>query len=98
MHRQNPYPNNFSVFHNMFSRQILKAVRPVFTRKVASNFKGAVALMSTSRVTVDVAKQMPKNYDEMPNDVLLSMAIMGDQEAREERLIREIMSVDNIPW
>lgn len=41
---------------------------------------------------------MPKNYDEMPNDVLLSMAIMGDQEAREERLIREIMAVDDVSW
>jgi hypothetical protein len=57
-----------------------------------------VAAMSTSRVTIAQAKNMPKNYDEMPNDVLLSMAIMGDQEAREERLIREIMSVDNISW
>lgn len=41
---------------------------------------------------------MPRNYDEMPNDVLLSMAVMGDQEAREERLIREIMAVDNVSW
>jgi hypothetical protein len=41
---------------------------------------------------------MPRNYNEMPNDILLSMAIMGDQEAREERLIREIMAVDNVEW
>jgi hypothetical protein len=27
----------------------------------------------------------------MPNDVLLSMAVAGDQSAKEERLIREIM-------
>ena len=32
------------------------------------------------RVTLAIAKQMPRNYDEMPNDVLLSMAVMGDQE------------------
>ncbi len=51
-----------------------------------------------SRVTIDEAKKMPKNHDEMPNDILLSMAIMGDQEAREERLIREIMAVDNVTW
>lgn len=25
---------------------------------------------------------MPRNYDEMPNDVLLTMAVMGDQEVR----------------
>ena len=34
----------------------------------------------------------------MSNDILLSMAVMGDQEAREERLIREIMAVDNVSW
>lgn len=51
-----------------------------------------------TRVSVADAKKMAKNYDEMPNDVLLSMAVMGDQEAREERLIREIMSVDNVSW
>ena len=32
----------------------------------------------------------------MPNEVILQMAIMGDQDAREERLIREIMVVDNL--
>lgn len=52
----------------------------------------------STRVTIAQAKAMPKNYDEMPNDVLLTMAIMGDQEAREERLIREIMAVDNVSW
>ncbi len=41
---------------------------------------------------------MPRNYNEMPNDVLLTMAIGGDQDAREERLIREIMAVDNVSW
>lgn len=34
----------------------------------------------------------------MPNDVLLAMSVNGDQEATEERLIREIMSVDNASW
>lgn len=34
----------------------------------------------------------------MGNDILLSMAVMGDQEAREERLIREIMAVDSVSW
>lgn len=51
-----------------------------------------------STVTIEQAKKMPRTYNEMPNEILLSMAIMGDQEAREERLIREIMSVDNVSW
>ena len=59
--------------------------------------KNQFSLVPT-RVSIETAKQMPKNYDELPNDVLLTMAIMGDQEAREERLIREIMSVDNVKW
>jgi hypothetical protein len=32
----------------------------------------------------------------MPNDVLLTLAVMGDQDAREERVIREIMAVENL--
>jgi hypothetical protein len=52
----------------------------------------------SSQVTIEEAKKMPKIYNEMPNDILLSMAVMGDQEAREERLIREIMAVDNVDW
>lgn len=49
-------------------------------------------------MTVDMAKKMPKKYNELPNEVVINMAIMGDQDAREERLIREIMAVDNVSW
>jgi hypothetical protein len=88
----------------MFSRHILRAARPAganFARVL--NFKGVMATapyraLATQRITIEEAKKMAKNYDEMPNDILLSMAIMGDQEAREERLIREVMSVDNVSW
>ena len=50
------------------------------------------------QVTTEMARAMPKLYYEMPNDVLLTMAVMGDQDAREERLIREIMAVDDTCW
>lgn len=50
------------------------------------------------RITIEEASEMPKNYPQMSNDVLLTMAIMGDQDAREERLIREIMSVEQVEW
>lgn len=82
----------------MLARHLSRAARVVVSGKASTAFQLAARSMSTSRVTIEHAKNMPKNYDEMPNDVLLSMAIMGDQEAREERLIREIMSVDNISW
>lgn len=51
-----------------------------------------------SIVTVEEAKQMKRQYNEFNNDTLLSLAVMGDQEAREERLIREIMAVDGVTW
>jgi len=34
----------------------------------------------------------------MENESILHLSIIGDQEAREERLIREIMAKDNISW
>ncbi len=77
----------------MFARQLLRV------SKVGLNFnKNILSKSFANKVTLEEAKRLPKNYDEMPNDILLSMAVMGDQEAREERLIREIMSVDNISW
>jgi hypothetical protein len=51
-----------------------------------------------SLVTLQEAKSMPKDYNEFSNDVLLSMVANNDQSAKEERLIREIMAVDNIEW
>ena len=54
--------------------------------------------MSTSVVSIETANAMPKTYGQMPNDILLTMAVMGDQDAKEERLIREIMSIDNVGW
>lgn len=71
-----------------------KRVNPLLLNKSIRSMGSVVP----KRVTIEIAKQMPKNYDELPNDILLTMAVMGDQEAREERLIREIMSVDNVPW
>jgi hypothetical protein len=60
--------------------------------------RSAFRTFAAKTVTVEDAKKMPKDYYEMPNDILLTMAVMGDQDARSERLIREIMSVDNTSW
>jgi hypothetical protein len=54
--------------------------------------------LKASHVTIDIAKKMPRKYEELSNDVLVTIAVLGDQEAREERLIREIMAVDNKSW
>ena len=57
-----------------------------------------VAEHVTARVSIKEAKAMPKNYSEFPSSVLLNAALNGDQEAKEERMIREIMSVENVEW
>lgn len=49
-------------------------------------------------VSIEEAKKQVATYREMPNDLLLTMAALGDQDAREERLIREIMAKDNVDW
>lgn len=41
---------------------------------------------------------MPKSYEYMSNDTVLTLAVVGDQGARKECLIREIMSVDGVSW
>ena len=69
-------------------------------RKIRAPVIARTAMRSfgAKTVTVEDAKKMPKDYYEMPNDMLLTMAVMGDQDARSERLIREIMSVDGSSW
>lgn len=49
-------------------------------------------------VTLEEAKKLPREFEEMSNDVITILAVLGDQEAREERLIREIMRVDGVDW
>lgn len=80
-----------------------RAVTP-FAAAATSSFSSAAASpkhdhsKDTNKVTVAQAKQMPACYAEMPNDIILNMAVNGDQEAREERLIRCIMATDNVSW
>jgi len=49
-------------------------------------------------ISLEVAKQSPREFEEMSNDAIAIMAICGEQEAKEERLIREIMRADGITW
>ena len=55
-------------------------------------------VLSRSVVSIQEAKNMPKTYSEFSNEILLSMALNGDQLARQERLIRDIMATDTIEW
>ena len=82
-------------------RKTLFAVAPRalrINRFVTPTVTTKAIIARSMTVSLEEAKKMPKRYKDYPNDTLLTMAMMGDQEAREERLIREIMSVDNVNW
>ena len=68
-------------------------LNPISVRFLSSQ---APAQVKHHVVSLDEAKKMPKYYKHFSNDVILTMASVGDQDAREERLIREIMAVDNL--
>ena len=57
-----------------------------------------VNIGSSNIVSIEEAKLMPKDHKTMPNDILITLAVSGDADARGERVIREIMASDNIPW
>eukprot|EP00343_Euplotes_focardii_P011206 CAMPEP_0205831020 /NCGR_PEP_ID=MMETSP0206-20130828/42775_1 /ASSEMBLY_ACC=CAM_ASM_000279 /TAXON_ID=36767 /ORGANISM="Euplotes focardii, Strain TN1" /LENGTH=263 /DNA_ID=CAMNT_0053135233 /DNA_START=32 /DNA_END=823 /DNA_ORIENTATION=+ len=54
--------------------------------------------LAPTRPTIEYAKSAARAFCEMPNHVLLILATDGDHDAREERLIREIMAVDTVTW
>jgi len=85
---------------SIISKRLLIASKQVVLTATQVKIHYAYRQLSSAcnRVSIEHAKAMPKNYDELSNEVLLTMAVMGDQEAREERVIREIMSVDSISW
>jgi hypothetical protein len=55
-------------------------------------------LRKVGKPTAAVAAALPREYNEMPNEVLLTMGASGDQQAREELLVREVMHVDKVSW
>lgn len=84
-------------------RRLLSTLRS--TTFTASKFnRAAVSIRLPSRdmcshiVTKEEARELPREFEEMSNDTITILARMGDQEAREERLIREIMRVDDVDW
>jgi hypothetical protein len=61
-------------------------------------FSGDVASVPSRKPTIQDVIDSPREYYEMPPDVLLTLAVAEDPGARTERLIREIMIVDNVSW
>lgn len=72
-----------------------------FGLNTARSFSDACADVKArqpARPSIADAKDMVRHPSEMPNDLLLKLAYGGDADACKERLIREIMSVDNVEW
>mmetsp|Transcript_11163 Transcript_11163/g.26210 ORF Transcript_11163/g.26210 Transcript_11163/m.26210 type:complete len:238 (+) Transcript_11163:54-767(+) len=48
--------------------------------------------------SIQMAKDMPREYHEMSNKILVPLALRGDGGARRERMIREVMAVDGAEY
>jgi len=48
--------------------------------------------------TVEEAQRLPFEYHHLPHEVLLSAALNGSHDAKEELLVRNVMAVDEIEW
>jgi hypothetical protein len=67
-------------------------------RGLASGPEIGVANDVFRKPTIEEAKNMPRAYSEMSNEALLVYAANDDFGANRERLIREIMVVDQVSW
>ena len=74
-------------------RALPRAVRPPAVRALPAR-----TLVSVRKPTIAEAVAMPRAVHEYPSDVLLIMAEAGDWDACKERLIREIMAVDEVEY
>ena len=73
-------------------------VNSLSKKPLAGSFALKIARSVHAKVTLEQAQGMPRSYNELPNELIISAAIEGDQNAIEERLIREIMAVDGLSW
>ena len=79
----------------MFSRML----RRTCSRSVSARPSSSALLSSFNRtfaVSIEEAGAMPKSYSDFSNETLIVMAVDGDYHAKCERLIRDIMSVDQV--
>eukprot|EP00301_Raphidiophrys_heterophryoidea_P012788 c1967_g1_i2.p1 GENE.c1967_g1_i2~~c1967_g1_i2.p1 ORF type:complete len:241 (-),score=51.28 c1967_g1_i2:62-784(-) len=70
----------------------------VVNSRVPTAFAMSAIRTFASKPSIQEAKEMPREYYEMPNNVLITLSAEGDKNARKERLIREIMAVENLTW
>ena len=60
--------------------------------------KPLCAAARISYKSIAEVKSMPDFHWQMSNEMIITLAMLGDQEARRERLVREIMSEDEIEY
>lgn len=82
------YPNNLS-------RPFGTSAKVTTEEKETKNIESLDPIVP---VSLTEAKSAPREFEEMSNEAIAIMAVYGEQEAKEERLIREIMRVDDISW
>ena len=84
-------------------RRLLSTLRSTAFTTTKLNRSVALSVRVPSRqmahvVTKEEANAQPREFEEMSSETITILARMGDQEAREERLIREVMRTDDLNW
>jgi hypothetical protein len=93
-----PPQRAFSVLLGAKASSPLSAAAVALQRPHLRQFSDEVASVPSRKPTIQDVIDSPREYYEMPPDVLLTLAVAEDAGARTERLIREIMIVDNVSW
>eukprot|EP00293_Proteomonas_sulcata_P007526 CAMPEP_0184289506 /NCGR_PEP_ID=MMETSP1049-20130417/1966_1 /TAXON_ID=77928 /ORGANISM="Proteomonas sulcata, Strain CCMP704" /LENGTH=287 /DNA_ID=CAMNT_0026596355 /DNA_START=148 /DNA_END=1011 /DNA_ORIENTATION=- len=79
---------------------VTQAVAPFRTgvnQVMAVRFMSAIPSPG-EKPSIEYAKDAPRDYEDLPNEVLLVYCAQGDHQAHRERLIRNIMDVDQLDW
>jgi len=58
----------------------------------------SIPIVRGQKPSIELAKEMPRDFCDMSNDALCIYAAQGHHEAHRERMLREIMNVDQIDW
>jgi hypothetical protein len=91
-------PQRNSPVHAMLSSSVLLRCAPVATPSTSRSFVVSSPAQADKGCAAEVANAQPKGFYDMSNESLLMFCATGDFAARKERLLREIMAVDNISW
>ncbi|GMH57410.1 hypothetical protein TrST_g9623 [Triparma strigata] len=71
---------------------------PAVSRAFPTGFRALSSTTLPQKPTIEEAKACPRQFYEMSNDMIIRLSAEGIFEAIEERLVRDIMSVDECEW